>query len=190
MNDKRQLLIDTALKLFYENGINSVGINEILKVSGVAKKTLYNHFKSKDELIVATLASRDKAFLAWLATALKGAQTNADVVCRLFHSLTSWFKNDVPKLSQFRGCFFINTSAECSDQSSDISKYCMFHKSKVKALIQKNLQNEDDALLDMICTLKEGAIVSAYLNQDNEAAEKCIPWVLNYLTATNGKVPK
>ena len=48
MNDKKKLLIDTALHLFYENGINSVGINEILKVSGVAKKTMYNHFKSKD----------------------------------------------------------------------------------------------------------------------------------------------
>ncbi|WP_299666825.1 TetR/AcrR family transcriptional regulator [uncultured Psychromonas sp.] len=55
MNKKRQLLIDTALSLFYKKGINTIGINEILQVSGVAKNTLYNHFSSKEELILAAL---------------------------------------------------------------------------------------------------------------------------------------
>ena len=52
MSNKRELLTKTALDLFYKNGINSVGINEILKVSGVAKKTLYNYFGSKEELVL------------------------------------------------------------------------------------------------------------------------------------------
>ena len=184
MSNKKQLLIDTALKLFYEKGINSVGINEVLKVSGVAKKTLYNHFQSKEELVVATLESRDKIFLAWLDAQLQYSQTQHDVVCRLFNSLTSWFNNDVPTLSKFRGCFFINTSAECSDKNNPISRYCCYHKTKVRKLIQKHLQTNDESLLDMICLLKEGAIVLAHTNQDHDAAQKCIPLITKYLDAT------
>lgn len=55
MSKKRQQLINIALQLFYEKGINSVGINEILSVSGIAKKTLYNHFTSKEDLVLAAL---------------------------------------------------------------------------------------------------------------------------------------
>ena len=48
--DKRTHIILTALSLFYQKGIHSVGINEIISVAGVAKKTMYHHFVSKDEL--------------------------------------------------------------------------------------------------------------------------------------------
>lgn len=66
MNKKKQLLIDTALSLFYKQGINSIGINEVLKVSGVAKRTLYSHFESKEALILAALDQRHQIFIAWL----------------------------------------------------------------------------------------------------------------------------
>jgi AcrR family transcriptional regulator len=71
MSKKRQQLIDTALPLFYEKGINSVGINEILSVSGIAKKTLYNHFTSKEELVLAALEQRNDNLMAYL----RGFQT-------------------------------------------------------------------------------------------------------------------
>ena len=73
MNQKRQLLIDTALDLFYQYGVNSIGINEILKVSGVAKKTLYSHFESKEALILATLEQRHVIFIEWLEEQLQRA---------------------------------------------------------------------------------------------------------------------
>lgn len=183
MNDKKQRLVDTALALFYDQGINSVGINEVLKVSGIAKKTLYHHFSSKEALIIATLEARDGIFLQWLDTKLQHAPTDTELVSRLFDALTAWFKDEVPELSPFRGCFFINTSAECRDNNSDISRYCAAHKTKVRELIQQHLQTDSQPLLDIICLLKEGAIVSAYVNQDVEAAEKCIPWVLKHIDA-------
>jgi AcrR family transcriptional regulator len=184
MTDKRQLLIDTALELFYENGVNSVGINEILKVSGVAKKTLYNHFKSKEELILVTLETRDKAFLQWLDNELCESNNDLEVIRNLFNGLNHWFRTGVPELLLFRGCFFINTSAEFSKENNDIKRCCGEHKLKVRALIQKYLTSSDPALLDMICLLKEGAIVSAHLNQDYEAAQKCIPLITRYLETT------
>ncbi|MBF4438000.1 TetR/AcrR family transcriptional regulator, partial [Vibrio cholerae] len=66
MNPKRQLLIDTALNLFYKNGINSIGINEVISVSGIAKRTLYSHFESKEALILAALQKRHEIFTFWL----------------------------------------------------------------------------------------------------------------------------
>lgn len=183
MNDKKQRLIDTALQLFYESGVNSVGINEVLKVSGVAKKTLYNHFKSKEDLIIATLKARDHVFLEWLEAALQDAQTNTDIVTRLFHALAAWFHNEVPQLSRFRGCFFINTAAEFSGQNSDIPLYCRQHKHQVRQLIQRHMPTEDEDLLNMICFLKEGAIISAFVNQDSNAANQCLALLLKYLTA-------
>lgn len=80
MNNKRQILIDTALNLFYEKGINSIGINEILKVSGIAKKTLYYHFESKNALVLATLKQRNNTFIKWLEHILGDPKIDKEVV--------------------------------------------------------------------------------------------------------------
>ena len=174
MNEKRRLLLDTAFQLFYQQGINGVGINEILKVSGVAKKTLYANFASKDELVIETLKARDAVFLAWLDSELNGSKTSAEVIQNLFGALSKWFNSQVPQLSDFRGCYFIKTSGQCADATSPIFNYCLTHKQKVRALIAKYLPKIDDATMDQICLTKEGAIVTAYLNQDLQAADKCV----------------
>jgi AcrR family transcriptional regulator len=59
---KREQIVDVALSLFYQGGFNATGVDKIVSESGVTKKTLYAHFKSKDELILATLRRRDELF--------------------------------------------------------------------------------------------------------------------------------
>ncbi|WP_223669868.1 TetR/AcrR family transcriptional regulator [Kangiella shandongensis] len=174
MNSKRQTLVDTALNLFYEHGINSIGINQILKVSGIAKKTLYHHFDSKDALVLATLEQRNHSFNEWLKHRLNHSKTNSEVISNLFHALQDWFSDKAPELGKFRGCFFINTSAEFSDPSSDISKYCQYHKQQVRNIVAQYLFNPTEDLLDAICILKEGAISMAYVANDLSAPKKCI----------------
>jgi AcrR family transcriptional regulator len=174
MSKKRQQLIDTALPLFYEKGINSVGINEILSVSGIAKKTLYNHFTSKEELVLAALEQRNDNFIAWLTISLKEAKTDIEVVNKLFNGLSAWFSNTAIELGKFRGCFFINTSAEFSDPNSKISQYCRAHKQQVRQLIGQHLSTSNTELLDTICILKEGAISMAYVSHDLSMPPKCI----------------
>ncbi|MGB3601611.1 MAG: TetR/AcrR family transcriptional regulator [Marinomonas sp.] len=175
MNSKRQTLIETALTLFYRNSIHSIGINEILSVSGIAKKTLYHHFAGKEALALATLEARNQRFLQWLTNLLDGAKNDQDVIDKLFHGLNDWFHDKVPELDSFRGCFFINTCAEFSAEDCAISQYCRQHKEQVRHLIQQALSNQDASFVDLICLLKEGAISSAYVSQDREAALKCIP---------------
>ncbi len=174
MNPKRQLLIDTALDLFYKNGINSIGINEVISVSGVAKRTLYAHFASKEALIVAALQQRHEIFAAWLEQKLSGSNSNQEVIQRLFSALASWFAHKENTLGDFRGCFFINTSAEFSDMNSEILQFCRFHKEQVRDIISRHLMNADSALLDAICIMKEGAIVIAQLGGDGgSVTAKC-----------------
>lgn len=173
MANKRQVLINTALTLFYQKGIQAVGINEVLHVSGVAKKTLYNHFASKDALILETLKHRDFIYLNWLKCHLEKATTNTELVCYLFDALTQWFTNSASELGDFRGCFFINTSAEFSDSDGEIGRYCRVHKENERQLIYELMPVKDTELLDLICFLKEGTIVCAYVNQDIQAAENC-----------------
>ncbi|CCN34187.1 putative Transcriptional regulator, TetR family [Vibrio nigripulchritudo SO65] len=163
MSQKREQLLDTALDLFYRLGINSIGINEILKESGVAKRTLYSHFNSKDELILAALNRRHQTFIYWLEGKLDGVESDRELVDVLFTSLNSWFTNNERQLGDFRGCFFINTSAEFSDPNSDISRYCKHHKEQVRQLIKSKLKSDSEELLDAICLLKEGTITTAYV---------------------------
>lgn len=183
MTTKRQLLIDTALMLFYHKGINSIGINEVLKESGVAKRTLYSHFASKDELVLAALQQRHTIFMHWLSVKLANHTGNIALISALFQALDSWFNNRETALGPFRGCFFINTSAEFSDTASDIVKYCHYHKRQVRELIASQLADASPLLLDAICLLKEGAIVTAQLQgtQQQAAAESIA--ILNKLAA-------
>ncbi|TKB48371.1 TetR/AcrR family transcriptional regulator [Ferrimonas sediminicola] len=175
MSQKRQLLIDTALELFYNNGINSIGINEVLTTSGVAKRTLYSHFKSKDELVMAALQQRHDRFSRWLEAKLSAASSDREVIGCLFGALRSWFGNNEPELGNFRGCFFINTSAEFSDLDSEVAQFCRHHKLEVRRIIAGHLHSDDPLLLDTLCLLKEGAIVTAHLTGSGEAvAARCM----------------
>ncbi|KJR28890.1 TetR family transcriptional regulator [Vibrio navarrensis] len=175
MSQKRQLLVDTALALFYANGINSIGINEVLTVSGVAKRTLYSHFPSKEALVLAALQQRHQIFASWLEQKIAVASSDSDLIARLFHALENWFTHQEPQLGTFRGCFFINTSAEFSDLDSEIARFCLLHKQQVRAIISHHLQSKNPLLLDAICLLKEGAIVTAHLSGNSEqVTEQCI----------------
>lgn len=181
MSKKRDLLVNTALDLFYRYGINSIGINEVLNVSGVAKRTLYSHFESKEALVLAALNQRHDVFMEWLEQQLENTTSDQEVIDTLFISLGNWFNGNEIKLGNFRGCFFINTSAEFSDAQSDIARYCGHHKEQVRLLLQNKLSGETPYLLDAICLLKEGAITTAYITGNGtDAINKSIQ-ILNHL---------
>ena len=187
MNEKKLVLIQTALQLFYSKGVNSVGINEILKQSGIAKKTLYSHFSSKDALVLATLEYRDGIFNQWFKDIIDSEELGENAILAMFYGLDDWFNNKVPELSPFRGCFFINTAAEYSVTDSPIRQYCRSHKQTIRSLIKNKIslfidKPEDvSSLTDMIFMLKEGAIVSALVEGNKNAGKECIPTVTKIL---------
>lgn len=104
---KKEEIIKTAFKLFYEKGIHAVGINEIIHAAGVAKKTLYNHFVSKDALIMATIEYHHQQFIGWLVSRIDQGETSKDALLIIFEALDDWFNDRVAGFESFRGCYLI-----------------------------------------------------------------------------------
>lgn len=177
--DKRQQLIVTAFELFYRHGIHAVGINQILQHSGVAKKTLYHHFPGKEALVEAVVTHRDHNYLEWLDTRLARAEGDVPAVIEaLFNALDDWFNDRVELLTEFHGCFFINTCGEYGDPEHQVHRRCARHKAAVLTCIAGHLARcglepeKARALADTLGLLKEGAIVQAHVMGDKQAALK------------------
>lgn len=173
---KRQYLVDTAFRLFYEHGIHAVGINQVLQEAGVAKQTLYNHFECKDNLVVAVVERRDQVFFQWLENRLQQVPTGRDALLEIFSAIDDWINDRVEGLHRFHGCFFINTCGEYGDTSHPIHKQCAAHKLRVETLIHQHVQalgtgeTESDRLTHGLFMLKEGAIIKAHVKGDRSAA--------------------
>ncbi|WP_236702558.1 TetR/AcrR family transcriptional regulator [Thalassomonas actiniarum] len=181
INSKKLALIQTAMKLFYRKGIHAVGINEVLKVSGIAKKTLYHHFSSKDDLILACLHYREQLFIDWFKQQLDAVPAGKAAILAIFDALDSWFNNRSPAMGEFNGCFFINASAEYGREDSLIYAACQQHKSHVRAIIKPHVdafeadENKSNQLTDSLCLLKEGAITTAKVQAKLSAARDIKP---------------
>jgi len=168
---RRDHLVETAMKLFSKHGFRATGIDRVLAESGVAKKTLYNHFRSKDELIIATLQKRDEDFMhfvrdgiARLAPGQTGDPRMARVLA-LFDAIAEWAGGD-----NFTGCTFINASAEYPRREDPIHVACANHKKLVTQFIEELIAElplvDSHRVARQIALLVDGAIVTAHTTCD------------------------
>lgn len=111
----RQRLLATATRLFYAEGIHAVGIDRIIAEAGVAKATFYNHFPSKDDLVVAYIGEQDRIGRAAVAALPPGPprQMIAAILGRI---------SDAAIGGGFRGCPFLNAAAEYPDPKSPVRR--------------------------------------------------------------------
>ena len=132
-SEKRDGLIDTALELFNRDGYHATGIDKILAESGVAKMTLYKHFKSKDELILAALARRDRRWRRWLERATgRRTETPHERLLAVFGALGQWFVSP-----EFQGCMFIRAAGEYGETGNPIHMAAARHQSDVLHLLRE-----------------------------------------------------
>ena len=166
---RRDHLIETALALFDASGYRATGIDRILAEAGVAKMTLYKHFKSKDELILAALARRDERWLAGLRTAVAAhAEQHAAAGPRarlrgLFDALEDWLKTP-----GFNGCLFCKAAAEFPDPDDPVHAVAARHHRKLLAFL-KDLALDAGArrparLARELLLLIQGAVSVAQVN--------------------------
>ena len=128
----RQKILFTALDLFYEQGIHAVGLDRILTEVGVTKTTFYNHFPSKDDLILECLATRDAWESAWFVEEVQkraGDDPRAKLLA-LFDVLDTWFCDE-----QFNGCAFLNAAIEFPSPHDPIHRAAAGHMSKSEGWI-------------------------------------------------------
>jgi len=107
-NPTRKRLVDAATKLFYAEGIGRVSVDAVAEKAGLTKRTLYYHFKSKDDLIAAYLDGRDQPNLeqmaGWFDAAAGGADKKVEAI---FTNLAR-----VARHPKWKGCGFLRTAAE------------------------------------------------------------------------------
>lgn len=109
----RQQILETASELFYQKGIQHVGINQVIAASGVAKRTLYRWFSSKDQLIEEVMKYRAAQWLCWFENAVADrGNTPKERLLATFDVLQAWYAEP-----DFRGCPFINAVLEIADAS-------------------------------------------------------------------------
>jgi AcrR family transcriptional regulator len=159
---RRRQLLETAWRMFYREGYRAIGIDRLLAESGVAKMTLYHHFKSKEELIRAVLQRRSAEILRGLEDAVKGAGRSPERrLLAVFDWLETLFSRD-----DFMGCPFIRAISEFPDRKDPIFQAAWAHKMAVRKMLA-GLASEAGvrdavALADAMRLLIDGAIVAAH----------------------------
>jgi AcrR family transcriptional regulator len=168
--NKRAELIRKSLDLFYGNGFHATGMDLVAAETGVSKTSIYKHFRSKEELILAVLKLRDEDFRTWLYGRLEArADTPRGRLEALFDVLEEWFEQP-----GFQGCMFIKASAEYQSPEDPINRQSAEHK----RLLQEHFAGlaaaagaqDPDALARQLMLLKEGAIVLAALTHSSAPA--------------------
>ena len=172
MQPRRQHLVDTAFRLFNENGYHATGIDLILAEAGVSKATLYKHFRSKDELILTVLEQRHQQVTTSVRRAMERAGEAGDrPALGLFDALDEWFR-----AGDFFGCNFINASAEYALEEHPVHAISARHKTALQQLVADNLnirgRKKRTRLAVQLALLADGAIVRAHTLGDRDAARQ------------------
>ncbi|QQE13480.1 TetR/AcrR family transcriptional regulator [Planctomycetota bacterium] len=160
---RRNDLVDAAMRVFYRHGFNNTSLDQVLDEGGISRMTLYNHFKSKDELIVAALRLQDERSEQELMNYLQKIDGGPiERIMGIFDFCREWFLDD-----EFCGCMFINASAEFDDPACVVRCVSAEHKRTMVNLMRKQCEQaglrDPHVLAEKLCILLDGAVVTAHV---------------------------
>jgi AcrR family transcriptional regulator len=168
----RQRILDNAYELFSRRGIRAVGVDEVIEGAAVAKATLYRHFRSKDELVLAFLEQREQLWTREFveAGARERGSTPEERLLAIFDVFHDWFQRD-----DYEGCSFINVLLETGNRDHPVGAASAQHLENIRAIVrtlaeQAGLPDPEAFALSWHILMK-GAIVQA-AEGDREAAQR------------------
>jgi AcrR family transcriptional regulator len=168
----RDRILETAYELFSHRGIHDVGIDELVERAGVAKATLYKHFPSKEELVLAFLEQREQIWTyGWVETETRRRGSTAEEqLLAIFDLFDEWFHRD-----DFEGCSFVKVLLEFDDLDHPVGRASANYLENIRSLV-RNLAleaelREPDAFALSWHILMKGAIVQA-AEGDRDAAKR------------------
>ncbi|AFY41651.1 TetR/AcrR family transcriptional regulator [Nostoc sp. PCC 7107] len=167
-------ILETASRLFYEQGYHVTGINQVIAEAGVAKASFYHHFSSKEELCIAYLQKRHQDWFSWLQQQVEQHEDNQERLLSLFTFLECWLPN-----SNFRGCAFLNIASEFPAPDSKIRLLVINHKSVLQDYIRQlvdrlnisTTNNHTVMLADLIYLLFEGVITTSQIYRSTQSIQ-------------------
>ena len=157
----RRRLLDTATRLFYEGGIHAVGIDRIIAEAGVAKATFYNHFPSKDDLVVAYIEEQDR--LGRGAVAALPKRPPREMIAAILGRISAAAIG-----GGFRGCPFLNAAAEYPDPKSPVrgavdARRKWYHET-LRSLLAAAQDPAPATTASLLVALSDGLLEIAYLD--------------------------
>ncbi len=170
-SEARQRILETADRLFYQEGVRAVGIDRIIAEANVAKMTLYTHFPSKDGLILAVLKYREQSALDFFRSAMeRHAEKAKNPLRAFFAALKEWFETP-----GFRGCAFQNAAVELADPAHPGTEFVREHKQRfgqfLRTLVEEVVGTSATEVTPAVALLVEGAIVTAVIQGTPDAAD-------------------
>lgn len=166
----RARLMKAAAELFYAHGMAATGIDAITARAGVARKSLYNNFASKDDLVLAYIGERHREWLALYELRAAKAQSPRDRVLAVFDAYVD--HAHAAYLHGFRGCGLLNAAAELP--AGDPGRVAVReHKEQVESILATGLAEVLDpdraaALAEQLAFVLEGAVARAGLEGSAE----------------------
>jgi AcrR family transcriptional regulator len=158
----KERILDTAERLFYRDGIRATGVDTIAAEVGISKRTLYNHYPSKDALIAAYLR---RGFLMQHAS----ERPPLEQILRTFDRLEKGFAQ-----KDFRGCRFVNAVAELGEDDGAARKIAVDFKESRRLWFRERLiaigVKDADTLATQLALLVDGAIAMAMVRGDPSMA--------------------
>ncbi|NIY48565.1 TetR/AcrR family transcriptional regulator [Cedecea colo] len=174
-------ILDAAENLFNTYGFHAVGIDRIRDISGISKVTMYKHFSSKNDLILAVLNRRDERFQQSLSHRVSEFSSLKEKLNAIVDWHFEWFKSP-----EFNGCMFVSADKEFGKTDSDIKAVTRLHKSRIYDFVKGILDGEgaeNSALQASILFLfLEGAITEAAVMGSTNHFVNGWQCVLNSLT--------
>jgi AcrR family transcriptional regulator len=165
----RARILETACSLFYQHGVRAVGVDLVVEKAGVAKTSLYRHFRTKDDLIAAFLQREDEDFWGtWDRVADQHRdQPSAELAAHL-----GWIGERVGR-PNYRGCPQINVAAEFPEIDHPARKVAAAHKrqmrQRLKGIAERLGAARPDELAGQLSLLINGAFVSSQIFEPGEA---------------------
>jgi AcrR family transcriptional regulator len=168
----RDRILASAYELFSRKGVRAVGVDEVIARADVAKATLYRHFPSKDDLVLAFLQEREQLWTrGWVeAEARRRAGTPEEQLLAIFDLFDEWFGRE-----DFEGCSFINVLLETNDRGTRIGSASAAHLATIRSIVRQLAVEaglrDPDAFAHSWHILMKGSIVAAG-EGDRDAARR------------------
>jgi AcrR family transcriptional regulator len=180
--EMQERILATTDRLFYEQGIRAVGVDTVAAEIGISKRTLYNYFPSKDDLIVAYLSRRFRA------TPLTDDPPAGQILGQ-FDRLERSFAS-----GGFRGCPFVNAVAELKEPGHEANRIAIAFKDERRAWFRELLRRLDVAdpadLAIQLSLLTDGAIAAMVVRGDPKVARSAREAAATLLRAAGVKLKK